>query len=148
MVDYGSEIVTVLVFIYNISAMKKTLTIGLILSAALVLAGCATPTTSTHAPTIDSEESFLVNMLSHHQEAIESADIVWGKSTNVEVRKLAEGIVKTQEKEVNNMQDWLANWYSGSTMKIDYMDMMPAISELNTPELDRTFLEGMIDHHK
>ena len=137
--------------IYDVTyeIMKKTLlTIGL-LSLAVMLTGCASQNSmSSHTPAIDSEEAFIVNMIPHHQEAIESADMVRGKSMNVEVRKLAEGIVNAQEKEVTDMQDRLANWYATGTLKANYMDMMPSISDLSSPDLDRAFLEGMIDHHK
>ena len=87
-------------------------------------------------------------MIPHHQEAIASADLVRAKSTNPEVRKLAEGIVNAQEREVKEMQDRLISWYPASTGEASYMDMMPDLNGLSSPELDRAFLEGMVDHHK
>lgn len=127
--------------------MKKTLTIGVLLTAAAVLAGCSSSSMS-HTPAIDSEETFIINMIPHHQEAIASADLVWAKSTNPDIRKLAEDIVNAQEKEVIQMQQWMSEWYPASTGEAMYMEMMPDLNGLESPELDKAFLEGMIDHHE
>jgi uncharacterized protein (DUF305 family) len=59
-------------------------------------------------PTGDADVDFVTGMIPHHQGAVDMAKIVLEKGTDPEIKKLAEGIVKSQESEIKMMQDWLA----------------------------------------
>lgn len=83
----------------------------------------STATTENHMGAT-SEEEFIVNMIPHHQEAIDNATIIIAKSENVELKKIAQAIVDGQSKEVVTLKGWLKNWYPNSTMKKEYMTMM------------------------
>ncbi len=47
-----------------------------------------------------SEEEFIVNMIPHHQEAIDNAKIIIAKSENTELKKIAQVIVSAQTSEI------------------------------------------------
>ena len=83
----------------------------------------STATTENHMGAT-SEEEFIVNMIPHHQEAIDNATIIIAKSENVELKKIAQAIVDGQSKEVVTLKGWLKNWYPNSTMKKEYMSKM------------------------
>ena len=97
--------------------------------------------------TINSEEEFIVNMIPHHQEAVDTAKLILEKSTNIELKKLAQNIVDAQTREIAMMQWRLQSRYPNSDVKANYENMMPDLVNLSGKELDRAFLDGMIMHH-
>lgn len=99
-----------------------------------------------HSAMVTSEEAFVVNMIPHHQEAVDTARLVVAKGENVELKKLAQDIITAQEREIAMMQKWSKDW-NYSTVKPDYQNMMGDGTKLSGKELDRWFLMGMIMHH-
>jgi uncharacterized protein (DUF305 family) len=96
-----------------------------------------------------SERKFLEDMIPHHQEAIDTANMIVAKGDNPELKKLAQSIVDGQQKQVTDMKTWYKNWYG-----VDYKDdgtykpmMRSDLSTLSGNALDRAFLEDMINHH-
>jgi uncharacterized protein (DUF305 family) len=63
------------------------------------------------------------------------------------MRAFAESIIDTQSREVNQMRAWLAAWYAGRDIAVDYTPMMRDLTGLRGGALDRTFLQDMIPHH-
>ena len=108
---------------------------------------CMQSDTNMMMHTISSEEEFIVNMMPHHQEAIDTAKVILEKSTNVKLKNLAQEIVDAQTKEIAMMQWWLQSRYPNSNVKANYENMMPDLASLSGKELDRAFLQGMIMHH-
>lgn len=61
------------------------------------------------AITGDADVDFVTGMIPHHQGAIDMAKVVLEKGKDPEIKKLAEGIVKAQESEIEMMKKWLAS---------------------------------------
>jgi uncharacterized protein (DUF305 family) len=59
-------------------------------------------------PTGDTDKDFAMMMRMHHQQAVEmaQAEIQHGKSA--ELKKMAQKMVKDQQKEIKQLDDWLA----------------------------------------
>ncbi|MFQ5621416.1 MAG: DUF305 domain-containing protein [Candidatus Nanoarchaeia archaeon] len=98
-----------------------------------------------HMMIIDSEESFIVNMIPHHQEAVDTARLVVN-SPDPEMPDFANSIIQAQESEIAMMEQWLADWYPDH-QQAKYMNMMPDLKLLDPAARDYPFLVGMIDHH-
>lgn len=99
-----------------------------------------------HGAMVTSEEGFVVNMIPHHQEAVDTARLVVARGESAELRKLAQAIITAQEKEIAMMQKWSKDW-SYSTVKSSYQNMMGDGTKLSGQALDTWFLQGMIMHH-
>ena len=143
------------------------------LTTALVLAGCAATTststmpsgmpgmdhgTSSSAPQFnDPDIAFVTQMIPHHQQAVEMADIVLGK-TGVDPRvvDLATQITAAQGPEIATMTGWLKAWGQPSPQPMDGMAMngmmsqadMDALTSASGPDSSKLFLQQMIQHHQ
>lgn len=108
---------------------------------------------------------FIDAMIPHHQGAIEMAKQVQQKSMRPEMKKLADDIIKAQEKEIKQMQQWRKEWYpqanskpmmhdshTGHTMPMssdthNQMMMQMNLGEADA-EFDLRFINAMIPHHE
>lgn len=57
------------------------------------------------------EQRFIEAMISHHQGAIDMAEMALQMSEREEIRTLAEAIIAAQMAEIEMMQGWLEEWY-------------------------------------
>lgn len=60
------------------------------------------------------DKAFLNAMIPHHQSAIAAGKIAKDKGEHQEIKTLAGNIITSQQKELDQMQQWLKAWY-GST---------------------------------
>lgn len=61
-----------------------------------------------HKPfTGDPDVDFRVHMIPHHQGAVDMAKIALKHAKDAETKKMAETIIKDQEREIGEMQAWL-----------------------------------------
>lgn len=100
------------------------------------------------ASMVSSEFDYLVDMIPHHQEAIDNAQLLIEHSNREQMREFGASIVETQSAEIEQMEAWLAERYPGQDTRSDYEPMMGDLSELRGDELDQEFLQTMIPHHK
>jgi uncharacterized protein (DUF305 family) len=89
----------------------------LALAAALLLAACnqggeeqAQGTAPAEAAPNDADVTFTQNMIPHHQQAIEMAQLVDSHTDRPELRKLADSIQSSQRQEITQLQGWLRSW--------------------------------------
>jgi uncharacterized protein (DUF305 family) len=129
--------------------MKKLL---LLIISALLISGCAT---TPQANSLFSSEdlNFAEEMIPHHEQAIEMADIALGKSTNPEILALANEIKAAQGPEIEQMKSWgssKSGSHAGHMMDEGMLtdDEMAQLKGASGAEFDRLFLEGMIKHHQ
>lgn len=133
---------------------------GLVLVAALaVFLGSRTPRDDS------AEAGFARDMMVHHAQAVEMAEILRDTSESDEMRTLAADISLTQQAQIGQMQGWLAVWglpITGTEPQMAWMghDMdgqMPGMAtpkQINTlrnappEEAEKQFLRLMIPHHK
>lgn len=100
-------------------------TSSLMLTGALVLTGCGASTprsavgTSSSAPSTGpaasgphnaQDVSFTTDMLPHHTQAVEMAEMALSRTTDPKVQALARKIKAGQAPEINSMRGWLAGW--------------------------------------
>jgi uncharacterized protein (DUF305 family) len=95
-----------------------------------------------------SEFDYLTQMIPHHEEAIEAAQVLERGTGRNAMRRFARMIVETQTAEVNQMRRWLAARYAGRDTRVAYRPMMRDLSALRGDALDRAFLDDMIPHHQ
>jgi uncharacterized protein (DUF305 family) len=137
-----------------------------VLAAALVLAGCntttgmdsmdSTPDPSSSAAFNNADATFAMEMIPHHQQAIEMAEILLDKEgVDERVVDLALQIKEAQGPEIETMTEWLEAWGFGTGMGgMDHGDGMmsdddmAALESAGGPEASTLFLEQMTQHHE
>ncbi|WP_448006762.1 DUF305 domain-containing protein [Agromyces bauzanensis] len=107
-----------------------------------------------------SDIMFAQMMIPHHQQAVDMSDLALERSTDPDVRELAQQIRDAQAPEIEQMQGWLDEAGAGTSMGHDPSDMgmgmggmlsdedMTALENATGSEFDRLWLEGMIEHHE
>lgn len=138
------------------------------LAASLLLAGCSnsmgampmgetsSPAASAAAPFNDADLDFAMNMVVHHTQAIEMADLLLSKDDiDSQVVELAQNIKAAQTPEINTMNEWLDAWGAGGMAGMDHGmggtmsdDDMAALEAASGTAASRLFLEQMTVHHQ
>ena len=160
---------------------KPTVLAVILLSGALLLAGCgggddsmsgmdgmngmssSSPADAGDASQgnfNDADVTFATDMIPHHRQAVEMADLASTRASSPEVTALAAQIKDAQDPEIETMSGWLASWgqpvpedMSGMDMSSSMpgmmsMDDMSALEDASGAEFDRMFLTMMIEHHE
>ncbi|MEX0269905.1 DUF305 domain-containing protein [Leptolyngbyaceae cyanobacterium UHCC 1019] len=108
---------------------------------------------------------FIDSMIPHHQGAVVMAREVLQKSKRPELKKLAQDIIKAQEKEINQMKQWRTVWYPKApstpvawhkgmnhsmAMSDDQIKAMRMDMDLGAADadFDKRFIDAMIPHHE
>lgn len=138
----------------------------LLVSAIAVAAGAVFLWASSRTPREGSAEAgFARDMMVHHAQAVEMAEVVRDRTENPEIRSLATDIALTQQAQIGQMQGWLDVWGLSPTGTEEPMAWMghptdgpmpgmatqEEIEHLGTlppGEADELFLRLMIPHHE
>jgi uncharacterized protein (DUF305 family) len=152
---------------------------GAILVAALLGAGAASlffgdgtegeegaQQTGLTAPAEDSADAgFARDMMVHHAQAVQMAELVRDKTESSEIRTMASDIALTQQAQIGQMQGWLAVWGlppTGAEPAMSWMghpvegrmpgmaspEELDELQRAEPEEADVLFLELMIPHHE
>lgn len=107
-----------------------------------------------NSDTLDSH--FIEQMIPHHEDAITMAKLALTNAQKPEIKQLAENIILSQGKEIEQMKTWYADWFgeevpTGSRVMNQHgmMGDMSDITDLEkSTDFDRAFIEEMIPHHQ
>lgn len=120
--------------------------------------------TMMQSETIDAH--FIEQMIPHHEDAITMAKLALTKAQRTEVKQLAQNIIDSQGKEINEMKAWYKEWFGrdlptgenvmsqhgmmgNNGMHMGMMGNETDITRLEQAEdFDVAFVEDMIPHHQ
>ncbi len=146
--------------------MRKTLTAALLAASLLTLAACGNDDgTDAGAGHNDADVTFAQQMIPHHQQAIEMAELAETRASSQEVKDLAADIKGAQGPEIATMTGWLESWGedvpSNDMSGMDHGNMagdamagmmseeeMAELGAVSGADFDQMFLTMMIEHHE
>ncbi len=109
---------------------------------------------------------FIEQMIPHHEDAITMAKLALTKAQHPEIKQLAEDIIESQSKEIDQMKNWYKDWFGselptgnevmqhhgmtgGSGMHMGMMGNETDVTRLEqAADFDKAFIEEMIPHHQ
>jgi len=102
------------------------------------------------------DQHFIVQMIPHHEGAIEMAKVALERSKRPEIISLANGIIEAQTREIVDMQSWYQSWFDSAPpeggmggMRMGGMtEEIDDLKAVSAAEFDREFMEQMIPHHE
>ncbi len=130
------------------------------MSHATPPAGSTSTSTAQAGDFNDADVTFATQMIPHHQQAVQMANMAGYHATTAEVKKLATAINATQGPEIKTLSGWLTSWGKPvptpshgdhSAHEMPGMMTEDEMSDLGTtdgPMFDRMWTEMMIEHHK
>ncbi|CUR54306.1 DUF305 domain-containing protein [Nocardioides sp.] len=147
--------------------MKKAFSLALLSAAILSLTACGTDSSSSAEGTTDTQNqqdvTFATEMIPHHQQAVQMAELAQSQAASTAVKDLADQIQAAQGPEIDTMTGWLKAWGedvpdpSMGGMDMGESESMPgmmsdqAMNDLSAASgetFDRMWLESMIAHHE
>lgn len=138
------------------------------LALATLVAGCSnssdtagSASSQTSASNFNQTDvSFATDMIPHHRQAVEMAELAPTRARSPQVKELAAQIQAAQDPEVETMSGWLKQWgekvpgdMAGHDMSSSMPGMMSttdmdALAGLSGAAFDREFLTMMKAHHE
>lgn len=101
-----------------------------------------------YAAMITSEEEYLRHMVPHHQEAVETSQLLLTQSADPELTSIAQSIISAQTAEIATLQNWISTWYPDGNLQNPYQRMMGDLTVLSGSDLETAYAQGMIHHHQ
>jgi uncharacterized protein (DUF305 family) len=110
------------------------------------------------APASGMDAMFIEQMIPHHDDAIEMAELALTRAEHPEIRQLAADIKRTQTAENAQMRTWYREWFGTAVPDVEGSSSMMGgmmgsgaadMTELEVAEpFDKAFIEAMIPHHR
>ena len=102
-----------------------------------------------------SDRAFIDAMVPHHQGAVDMAEVALENAEHREIRELAEDVVATQEKEIEELRAIKREQYGTSEIpsgmdqgEMDAMGMADPQELAERRPFDKAFIDAMIPHHE
>lgn len=111
----------------------------------------------------DADVDFSTEMIQHHRQAVDMAELAADRASSQEVKDLATKVKGAQDPEIETMSGWLTSWgedvpekMSGA-MDHDMSSAMPGmmsgkdmdkLEKASGAEFDTMFLTMMVEHHE
>ena len=155
---------------------RRTVFVGVALLGALTLSACGSTSNSTTGGTPTSgstsgntahnsaDVAFSTDMIPHHAQAVEMADMALAQATNANIKTLATAIKGAQAPEIATMSGWLKGWskpipttghsmsgmHGGGSTGMGMMsdDEMTALGKATGADFDRMWVDMMTRHHR
>lgn len=143
--------------------MKRSLFVMVfsVVGVAMLVAGCGGGGMKDHNA---QDVSFAQEMIPHHRQAVEMADLAATRAADPRVKALADQIKAAQDPEIRTMTGWLDSWgepvspkpggmagmdmgKSGSGMGMMSAADMTSLGASSGTSFDRQFLTMMTGHH-
>ncbi|GAA1129729.1 DUF305 domain-containing protein [Nocardioides aquiterrae] len=146
--------------------MRKSLIAAVVAASLFTLAACGNDDdTDTAASHNEADVTFAQEMIPHHQQAIEMADLAESRAESQEVKDVAADIEAAQGPEIETLTGWLESWgedvpdegmssMDHGDMSSDEMggmmteDEMAELEAASGAAFDQMFLTMMIEHHE
>lgn len=147
--------------------MQRRTSTRLLISIAAVLAvavaGCSSDSTDTDSASShnSTDVAFATDMIPHHSQAVEMADLALTQADSDAVVDLAEQIKAAQDPEIDAMSGWLEAWgepvpdtgdeMSGMDSSMPGMMSdadMQSLADASGTAFDRLWLTMMVEHHE
>lgn len=108
----------------------------------------------------DADVTFATDMIPHHRQAVEMAELASSRAKSPEVKDLATQIMNAQDPEIQTMSGWLTSWgkpvpenmsgmdMSGSMPGMMSRDDMDSLMNASGQDFDQMFLAMMTEHHQ
>lgn len=104
------------------------------------------------------ELQFIDTMIAHRQGAVDMASLANTRTRRAEMRKLTQGIITEQRREITEMQALRAKWFANMSpgINMDFPGMRTGMAGMDTVKLaslkgnefDVEFINQMIAHHE
>lgn len=101
---------------------------------------------------------FIDTMIAHHQGAVDMALLAGTRTQREEMKKLAQGVIDEQRREITQMQEWRKKWFGDAkpALNMDFPGMRTGMAGMDTvklaglkaSEFDVEFIKQMIPHHE
>lgn len=69
----------------------------------------------------DFDKAFIEMMISHHEGAVNMAELIPSRANHDEIKKLGEAIISAQTTEISNMKQWQKDWGYSSDESMQMM---------------------------
>lgn len=110
------------------------------------------------APASGMDAMFIEQMIPHHDDAIEMAELALTRAEHPEIKQLAADIKRTQTAENAQMRAWYREWFGTAVPDVGGSSRMMGgmmgsgatdMADLEVAEpFDKAFIEAMIPHHQ
>lgn len=133
------------------------------IAIGVLLAGCGGDNDDAAGQSAAANEAdigFAQQMIPHHEQAVEMAELVPERSSNGEIIQLAEQIEGAQDPEIQTMTGWLKKWGAsvdamehgneghGGMPGMMAEDEMAKLKKAKGGLFDRLWMQMMIKHHQ